>query len=324
MRYLGEIGHLGPVFDNPTSADLEIARAVWKNDETHIEGKDDRGKRWTAAIPITGGVGWTDVWMADFDGNARKDLLFASIFPPNGRCLDPVHLTFLMMDSGGRPVPWSIDSRWPRNSGVGKRPALLLDFNRNGWAELMATDCQYTPGPDVDEDRRITGIYEAKDSHWQEIHPADMAPYVALFRANYLRPEVHLLAPKEADSIDLGNPPPAGAVASSLKAIQPPAPECQHVVWLPPVVNGRLDFSVRNPCGELGHTRFTFSDGSTCYADASMTIVIDRADGREIVEQRQDLSRLLRGLVTPELKITRIGQTMPGKCSPVMLWASER
>ncbi len=328
MHYLGEIGHLETEYDRRTSVDLVVAQAVSNNQEVHIEGKDDGGKRWTAAVRIEGGVGWTDAWLADFDGNSRKDLLIASIFPPNGRCLDPVHLTFLMMDSAGRPVPWSIDSRWPRTVGEGKRPALLVDFNRNGRAELMVTECEYSPGPEVAEDRRITGIYEAQDAQWRLIHPADLAPYIGLFRANYRQSQfVHLLPPKQPDSTDFGNQPVTGASPSMLKAIQPPAPECSEPhIWLPPMVNGRLDFSVRNPCDELGHSRLMFSDESTCYADPGMTIVMDRAEGREIVEteHRRDLETALQRLVTEKFKINRIGQMIPGKCSPAMLWAEER
>jgi hypothetical protein len=86
MRYLGEIGHLETDFDHRTSAALVIAKAISVNQDIHIEGTDDRGKRWTAAVQIFGGIGWTDAWIADFDGNSRKDLLIASIFPPSGRC----------------------------------------------------------------------------------------------------------------------------------------------------------------------------------------------------------------------------------------------
>lgn len=327
MRYLGEIGHLETDDDHRTSADLVIAKAISVNQHIHIEGTDDRGKRWTAAVRIEGGMGWTDAWIADFDGNSRRDLLIAWIFPPNGRCLDPVHLTFLMMDSAGRPVPWSIDSRWPRAIGEGKRPALLVDFNRNGWAELVDTSCESSPGPEVAEDRRMEGIYEAKDAHWQPIRPPDMRPYAALFRANYRATRfVHVLPPKEADSTNLGNEPAAGAGTLTLTAVQPPTPECSEPhIWLPPMVNGRLDMSARNPCDELRYARLVFSDGSTCYADTGMTIVLDRTEGREIVEmEKRDLGDLLHRLVTPRLKIIPIGQTMPGKCSPVMLWATEQ
>ena len=56
-----------------------------------------------------------------------------------------------------------------------------------------------------------------------------------------------------------------------------------------------------------------FSDGSTCYADAGMTIVMGRAERREVVEteHERDLENLLQRLVTPKFKITRMGQTMP-------------
>ncbi len=327
MRYLGEIGHLNTDSDRRTSVQLGIARAVRTESGIRLDGQDDEAKVWSASIPIEGGIGWTDVWIADFDGNSRQDFLIASFFPANGRCVDAIHLTFLMTDSDGRPVPWSIETHWPKAVGEGKKPALLVDENHNGRAELIATECEYAAGVRADENRRIAGIYEAKDAHWELVHPQDLSAFSAVFRANY--PEtshVHLLPPWPANNEDLGNRPIAGISPVTLKDILPPVPECSHAVHLPPVVNGALQAREHDPCDELRHSRLMLSDGSACYYDGELTVVFDSPGGREIfkVESEKQLEPTLRRLMRLRARMTLAGQRIPGKCSPVMLWANVR
>ena len=67
LRYLGEIGHIGPPFDKRKQADLRIAK-VFPDADFAIQGVDDAGKPWRADIPVGAGVGWTDAWKADLDG----------------------------------------------------------------------------------------------------------------------------------------------------------------------------------------------------------------------------------------------------------------
>jgi hypothetical protein len=325
MHYVGEIGHLDTDEDRRTSVNLGIAKAVNTESGIRLEGKDDHGKVWHASIPIDGGIGWTDVWIADFDGNSRQDLLIASFFPPSGRCLDPIRLTFLMIDSGGRPVPWSIETNWPKAIGEGRRPALLVDANHTGRAELIATECQYAAGVGADVNRRIIGIYEAKNAYWELMHPQDLSPFSAVFRANHRESShVHLLAPNLADKRDLGNHPIPGISPVTLKEVQPPRPECSHAVYLPPLVNGVLQPFDHDPCDELRYSRLMFSDGSTCYCDGALTVVFDGSEGREIleVESEKRLDPILREVIGRRAQIILAGQKIPGRCSPVEVWAS--
>src|SRR5487761_2161835 len=105
LRFLDDIGDLGT--DNSrTFVQLGSTRAVWANDHIRFEGRDDQGKPWQALLPVSRGLGKSEVWQADFDRNSRQDLLFAGFSSPSGRCLDIVTLSFLMFDEQGRPVPW--------------------------------------------------------------------------------------------------------------------------------------------------------------------------------------------------------------------------
>ena len=44
------------------------------------------------------------------------------------------------------------------------------------------TECAYSEPSRLGEDRRITGIYEAKDATWSLVRPAHLDPYTALVR----------------------------------------------------------------------------------------------------------------------------------------------
>src|SRR5436305_1616501 len=105
LHYLGEIAH-------GSTAKFAHAKIIPQADgNLVVEGVDDDRKHWNATLLMLGGVGFTDVWQADFDGNGRPDLLLAAYFPQNGRCVDGITLSFLLFDAHGRPVPWVVQTR---------------------------------------------------------------------------------------------------------------------------------------------------------------------------------------------------------------------
>jgi hypothetical protein len=105
MEYLDEIGHLGGL-DPRTTVNLGVAKATADPDgKVRLEGRDAAGKPWQVWTGLAGGIGGTDVWIADFDHNGRRDLLLASYAPANGRCVDGVTIYTLMFDDLGSPCP---------------------------------------------------------------------------------------------------------------------------------------------------------------------------------------------------------------------------
>jgi hypothetical protein len=222
LRYLGEVGHLGTEFDHRTSVKFgHIEVRPEESGGIRLQGQDDAGKPWKADLPAEGGIGWTDIWRADFDRNGRPDLLIAAYFPQNGRCIDEITLSFLLFNDHGQPVPWVIRNRMPESKGLPAVPAVFADFNHSGRLQLVVTDCSYSEPPRVGEDRQITGVYEAKDATWSLIQPADIAPYVALVHRSYrIRPNHDELLPaNSAHWVDRGNmmdvhgPPPVQVAA---------------------------------------------------------------------------------------------------------------
>lgn len=321
LHYLGEVGHLGTPGDQRTSVRFGPTQVISQgNGSARIEGHDDDGKAWNAVLPMEGGIGWTDVWQADFDRNGRPDLLVAAFFPPNGRCIDEITLSFLLFNDHGQPVPWVVRTRMPQNTRFPAIPA-IFDWNHGERPKLVVTDCTYSEPPRHGEDRRITGIYEAQDATWSLAHPADIVTYTALVRRSYrFRPNDDRLLQTDSthwldqgNKMDLHGPPPV-----QVAAVLPAAADC-HGVHLPPVVNGVLQAGWKDPCDELGKDRIQLSNGTICYGWP--TVILDRVDGREIMAEQKYLKSLLQELVDQRRTVVLAGQTELERCSPTILWA---
>lgn len=325
LHYLGEVGHLGTDFDpRPAATYGAIRVAPEEEGGLRVQGRDDSLRPWTAILPAEGGIGFTDLWRADFDGNGRQDLLVAALFPKNGRCVDEITLSFLLFDRQGRPVPWVIDTRMPESKGLPAIPALFADLEHGGRAELVVTDCSYSNPPRSGTDQRIAGIYVASEGRWSLARPGDLAPYTQLVRRSYRFRAGHdeLLASDPARWADQGNAIDAHSAPVRVDAVLAPLPDCRSVVRLPPVVDGRLQLPWTNPCDEAGKDRLRLSDGTVCYGRP--TVVLDRAGGREIVAEPKRLNAALQEVVDSRHAVVLTGQTDSGRCSPAMLWDTER
>ena len=330
MRYLGEVGHLGevqvhhaPFKDVPLkSVDFGIAKASAVETGVLFQGADDSGKPWRATVAVLGGIGWTDVWQADFDANSRPDLMIAATFPSNGRCLSPVTITFLMFGSQGRPVPWTIETYLPNNGGIAKPPALLRDFNHNHRAELVATECEYSDPPVAGEAWRIHGIYEAEDARWKLIHPKDVQLYSHAVRVSHQRGlSTEFLTATSSAWADFGNSNPVVAhSAVTITDVLQPEPECRHAIRLK-VVDGQVRRLANDPCEIFSGNRLEMSDGRVCLGWP--TVVIDNSEGREIVADPALIESKLRELAAARLPVTLVGQSNQLRCSPTQVWVNQ-
>jgi len=146
MRFVGEIGHM----EEGQQIPIEVATAIGKGDGVvRLEGKN-----WSIQLNATGGIWWTEVFVADFDRDGRDDILIGSHFPGLGRCADSVAVTVVLFDAKGRPVPWALDTYLPRVEGD-KFPFIPIQVTgkgSGGRAEIVTTDCS----------GRTVGIYEAR------------------------------------------------------------------------------------------------------------------------------------------------------------------
>lgn len=255
LRYLGEIGHLGTPSDPRTSVRFGNVQVVSTHDGALFHGRDDDGKSWQAVLPIKGGMAFTTVWRADFDHNSRPDLLIAAHSATSGRCLDEVTLSFLLFNDRGQAVPWVIQTRTPDTSRFPPVPAIFTDLNHNGRAEFIVTDCAYSDPPRAGEDRRISGIYEARDASWSLVTPVRLDPYSALVRQSYrLRPEFdHLLTTNPSAWQDRGNrPDPRGSNPVQLTGMLTRFEDCRGAVHIPPRCRWQVASRLEGPLRRTG------------------------------------------------------------------------
>ena len=324
LHYLGEIGHLGTQFDERKSVTFgPVTVTTLENGTARFRGMDDQRKHWSALLVSEAGVGFTDVWQADFDHNGRPDLLVATYFPKNGRCVDEITLQFLLFDSDGIPVPWVINSRIPYSKRKPSIPAIFVNAGKGAPTALVVTDCAYSDPPRVGEDRSIIGIYEAKDAGWSIYRPSDLSAYVAIVRRNHHFQLDHdkLLPTDAAHWLDRGNRTRSGgASAVQVAGVFPASPECRGV-RLPPIVDGHFQRDWHDPCRELGQDRFQLTDGTVCYGFPP--VIIDRNEGRDIVANPKQRYTLLLELARGQRSVSLTGQTDAERCSPTALWSTQ-
>jgi hypothetical protein len=324
LRYLGDIGALEMPGNSRTSVQFGRIRVVWTDGGVRFRGRDDDGKSWEAAVPVTtGAIAYTDVWQADFDRNSHADLLIAAHSATNGRCVDEVTLSFLLFNEHGQPVPWVIRTRAPYSHRSIPVPAIFSDLNHNGRAKLVVTDCIYGDPILPGEDRSITGIYEARDAAWSLVKPVHLEPYVALVRQNHrIRPRVdRLLHTNPSDWPNQGNRLDPHAPPVYLTAIVNASASCRGPVRLPPIVDGKFQKDWKDPCDELGRNQIQLSDGTVCYEWP--IVVLDNQNVREIVAGSEHPEALLQSIVAQRLPVVLAGHRDPNRCSPVLLWATD-
>jgi hypothetical protein len=321
LHYLGEVGHLWPPFSSirsVTFGDIQVASET--DGALKVSGRDDDKKPWVATVPVGTGVGFTDVWQADFDRNGRQDLLIAAYSPQNGRCVDEITLSFLLFNHHGQPVPWVIKSRMPAGNRTPATPAIFADLELDGQMHLVVTACSYSSPPRFGEDRSITGVYVAENATWRLVRPTNIVDYVALVRRSYRFRPSHdeLLSPdplrwlEQGNTMDRHGPPPA-----KVKAVLAASPDCR-VVHLP-IANGRVEPLANDPCDVVGKDRIELSNGAVCLGWP--IAMIDGRDGREIVADPDRLRTFLERIVKEQRTVIFAGQNDPEQCSPTIVWA---
>jgi hypothetical protein len=226
-----------------------------------------------------------------------------------------------MMDNRGRPAPWVIQIHMPRKNRdrFPYSPPILADFNHDGRAEFVATDCEYSNPPRSGEDRRITGIFEARDALWRLIRPAELSPYTDLVRRKHIfrAGEDELLPTDPARWTDAGSAPSVnGSSPLQIAEVVPRSPECRGLRF-GPVVNGKLPPRESDPCDELGKNRIRLTNGTVCYGWP--TVVFDQPAKREIVAESEEVVPLLREIAARRLDVVLSGQRELGHCSLVVL-----
>ena len=315
LKYLDEVGHLGGP-DTRTSVDLGIAKVLAEPDgDLRFEGKDGAGKPWRVWINANGGVGGTDVWTADFDRNGHQDLLISAYFPSNGRCIDGTTIYTLMFDSSGRPVPWVEQS----NSFAGYKhpPVAVVDINGDGRAEMVTVSCEYSgPGTGLGEDRRISGVYEAKDARWRPVQNTSDGLYLQAAKRQLGSRSAGLerwLPTEPAHWPDFFAGFESGPV-EQMRSLITGEVGCGGVRIF--TRDGRVVQPQEDPCEILRQNRIVTAEGAIRLAWPP--VVIDSAEGRDVY--LSDPTEALRQVLKMGYRYKMLGDP----ASPDLLWVDAR
>ncbi|MGD0501037.1 MAG: hypothetical protein ABSC23_21705 [Bryobacteraceae bacterium] len=315
MKYLDEVGHLGGL-DPRTSVDLGIAVVYAEpGGDLRFEGHDLKGKLWRVWIPPAAGIGGTDVWTADFDRNGRQDLLIAAYFPSNGRCTDGAEIYTLMFDDLGRPMPWLAHSN--SFTDFERPPVPIVDANGDGRAEMVTVSCEYSPpGTVLGDDRRISGVYEAKDARWLPIRNAPEDVYLAAAKGQLSQRPPGTERWLETDPASWPDflagydSQPTAQIRSVITA----AVGCGGIRLA--VVNGRVVRPTDDPCDLLRYNQVVYSDGKP--RQGWPFVVIDSSDGRDLFFS--DAGAALRNALRMGYRF----KILEDAASPDLLWMDTR
>ncbi|MBS1833885.1 MAG: VCBS repeat-containing protein [Acidobacteria bacterium] len=284
LRFLGEIGHLEP------GQRLTLTRRITATGTgALIEGRDRKGKPWKVSPTTAGGIGWTSVWTADFDGDGQQDLLIEALFPGNGVCVSGASILLLIFDGNGRPVPSFFETALPRTPGdeFPFWPVHVTDLNKDRRAEFALVDCRRADlGPA--EILSIRNILTS-DPVTRQLRPV-VNPNLAAYRKL------------------IGAPLPFRP--------SPPAPARQPI--------GKPVSSVSSAFWRDWNKPATVTLGTLPPAPLPQNVILDGPDGREI--QGGGVQALLRGILAapPDAYRVRwrqgdlmwIDQTFPGTPVP--------
>ena len=312
MKYLDDVGLVGLGLPYSRNAvDLGLATVVSKHDALLFEGHDRKGEPWRAWVPQTSGVGWTEVWTADFDHNGQSDLLIAVHPGINGRCTGHADLLFLMFDSSGRPTPWHVSTEIPNGTKFPYLPVIVLDVNRDGRAEIVSTACEYGDQSQGHwTDWSITGVYEARDGRWIPLRPNNADPYRrAASKANGVKEWLPIKPNERLDELTGFNSPSN----MKLERLIPPEEACRNVHIPIAIVDGVA--VIDHSCDELRQEHALYSDGRT--RRGWPWVVIDGPHGRDIFVANNEAA--LRRVIEKGYRVKLLGDD----AEPSWLWAEE-
>ena len=266
------------------------------DDEFSVVGKDRRGRPWRFTghwSLLCGGA----FYSADLDQNGVPDLI--SVWNTCGNGLAPsTHVTTLMFDDLGRPVPSEMDGYFEFDkNGVED----LVDLDGDGRAELIRQAWN--------DGYWITSLYEARGARWHRIageHGGRSYPLYTRFTSRANRVATKPTPHRHPIEDDLSNDRPAHK--SRLQALH----------W------GDVQQS-ENPT-------LTLEDGTVCDTwYNTMTVILDSAEGRiattlatpdearELLERMHD--RKLEIEITGRRRDALTRERSSADCVPETVWA---
>lgn len=222
----------------------------------------------------------------------------------------------LLFEADGRPVPWMSPTMVPDGNKFPFRPAILLDANGDRRAEIVTTNCEYTDGPGrFGEDRRITGVYEARDARWLALRGTVLEPYRKAAAASHALGGPGFVKWQPTKASDWPDQMSGrGRATLKLNHILTGEVGCGGIRFT--VENGAVKIPANDPCEVLREDRAVYSDGRT--RRGWPPAIIDGADGRDIYAAAT--GDALRRIMRRNYSIRLLGDG----ADPAWIWADAR
>jgi hypothetical protein len=263
-------------------------------------GKDKNGNNWRVVISVISGIMPVDFYTADIDKNSNIDVVI--MMPTGGNGLAPtVHIFVLMFDVQGRPIPFEADGYFESfEDGIDS----LVDMNGDGRTELIYMN--------FSDGYWITNIYVCQNSRWSRVQGAFGKRKYPLFTR-------FTNQPNDKPVIPMPNRHPFAPNLSNDEPLQ----------------TGFLT-SFNIPEGSSGpDVKLTIEDSNgkplQCTPDYwhdSARVILDSPTGRQIAhlagDDKENASTILKPIIEKRIKIFLYGQRYADKCSPEIVWATER
>jgi hypothetical protein len=265
-----------------------------------ITGRDLQGRPWQFTGHWSGLGG--EFYSADLDHNGKPDLIYAWYTGGNGLA-PPMHVTTLMFDEDGRPVPSEMDGYFEFDKrGIED----LVDLDGDGRAELIRQAW--------DDGYWITSVYEASGARWHRIegeHAGRRFPLYTRFTHRSNRVATTPAPGRHPVEGDLSNDSPLRN--SHLLAVR----------WA--------------NVAQSENPRLVLDDQTVCEPVAwysSMTVILDSASGRTAatLKEPESARELLETIRDRRLPVQIMGKrryavtgdrvSKPTGCVPETVWAS--
>lgn len=284
-----------------------------------IQGRDLSGNAWTAETSFSGPG--CKIFQADLDVNGRQDLI---IFAPGigSRGLYDTHLTMLLFDAAGKPVPWSATGYFSLTSnGIAE-----ISPSPSGGAVVLHNYIVGHPSwGGVSYIARLYKVANAEISTVESVYSGTAFPVITGARAS--DPTFQkAVGEKSLSTVDDSQKAATGAQTPSLHFVRygteiPAAAKPPSGTILTPEQGAgiTIDMSALN----AGVEHLILSDGSKL--DLPTVLILDSANGaRRIVfsPESRDLTQLENG----SYSIQQLGTDCldVGDCRPFILRAVEQ
>jgi len=274
-----------------------------------ITGEGKGGKVWEVKLKnIRISLGY-QLYSGDLDNNGLIDLVLVTYTGANG-FLPYSILSIITFDSQGLPV---LLQDGQDVEAKNDRVTEIVDLDRDGRAELIATHYDNDDGKDKWDGYFITDIYKVEDAHWRRLSLYENYSFPVYAHWSSESNEEDLI--RIPENLAPGRHPAAPDLSMTLPV------ESGRIMDVNRQENGLVSFKVRTSKGDLVRTFRELWD--KCYQN-NFVLIIDTKEKRQIIALPEDRKEIDLDLQIVKYRNASLyGNCAPGKLSPNLIWITK-